>query len=248
MSTTTETEASQIPLTLVAGGHSVTGKRASYEDRLLLAPELRLFAVADGLGGHQNGATAAQTCVDTLRSAIERAGEPSADTMREAVELAHRAVRRLDVCRVTRTPYHKMSCHCQPPGTTLSAVWFKPRSVIVAHTGDCRVYRWRSVTGGPEVLTREHRLGSSLSQYVGRPYGELEVDVREFAIGPGHVLLVASDGLWEPLEKLGARQAAIVEGDPAQRARNLVALVESSSDDNISALLVDVGSASEVDP
>ncbi len=51
MLTPTETDTSQTPLALAAGGHSVIGKRASYEDRLLLAPELRLFAVADGLGG-----------------------------------------------------------------------------------------------------------------------------------------------------------------------------------------------------
>lgn len=248
MPTAAETDISRTPLALTAGGHSVIGKRSSHEDRLLLAPELRLFAVADGLGGHQDGALAAQTCVDALRAAIERAGEPSADVMRDAVEQAHRAVRRLDVCRVTKTPYHKMSCYCRPPGTTLSAVWFRPRSVIVAHTGDCRVYRWQSAAGEAEVLTREHRLGGGLSQYVGRPYGELEADVREFAVEPGHVLLIASDGLWEPLEKLGARQIAIGGGEPAQRARDLAAIVESTSDDNISALLVDVHSANGVDP
>lgn len=233
----------QTPFALTAGVHSIAGKRDSYEDRVLLSPELRLFAVADGLGGHLDGDVAAQTCVDILFSEIEQSGEPSVHAMRNAVELAHRAVRALDVCRVTKTPQHKLSCYCRPPGTTLTALWFKPRSVIVAHIGDCRVYHWTHPESECRVITQEHRSRGGLSKHVGRYYGELEPDIFELAVEPGHALLVCSDGLWEPLEKLGATVRASDLEAPMEGSRNLVSLVEASSDDNISALLIAIGPA-----
>ena len=235
--------------TLTASAHSIMGKRDSHEDRVLLAPDLRLFAVADGMGGHLRGEEAAQMGVDTLRAEIEKVKIPSIAALRDAIEAANGAVRAIGMgpCPNTRTGEHRLSCGCRPPGTTLTALWFGSRSVFVGHVGDCRVYRWASPMSTPEVLTQEHRM-FGLIKYLGRPHQPVEPDIFEVAVEPGHTLLVGSDGLWEPLRDIpvGAERIfanALRAESLSQRVIRLISSVEDYSDDNITALLVEVGVA-----
>ena len=48
-------------------------KRDHNEDRFLVDEGLGLFAVADGMGGHQGGETASKLALDTLRAQIKMA-------------------------------------------------------------------------------------------------------------------------------------------------------------------------------
>lgn len=233
-------------LTLTTGVCSIIGKRDSYEDRVLLAPDLRLFAVADGMGGHPRGDEAAQTAVNVLRAKIEKADSPSEDVMRDAIKAAHKAVAALATCSVTGTQKHKLSCDCRPPGTTLTALWFASRSIIIGHVGDCRVYRWAMPGGEPEVLTREHRQWRGLSKHLGDKSDQIVPDVFEVLVEPGHVLLVATDGLWESMRETLLGEAdtlagAVYAAESSQRAYDLVQAVRQHSSDNITALLIDVG-------
>ena len=58
--------------------HGVTDAgrvRAKNEDRILLEPALGLYAVFDGMGGHQNGALAAEIAIAALRYFIDASGD-----------------------------------------------------------------------------------------------------------------------------------------------------------------------------
>ncbi len=48
------------------------GRRSNNEDAYLAAPELGLFAVADGMGGYEGGEVASKVTVDTLKSFYRR--------------------------------------------------------------------------------------------------------------------------------------------------------------------------------
>ncbi|MDP8938586.1 MAG: serine/threonine protein phosphatase, partial [Actinomycetota bacterium] len=73
---------------LRAGAATDVGRVRQINEDRYLADE-GLFAVADGVGGHQAGEVAAQTSVDTLRTAFT---DHSAEGLVQAVLAANQAV------------------------------------------------------------------------------------------------------------------------------------------------------------
>ena len=73
-----------------AGATHVGMKRDHNEDNLMLAPEMNLFVVADGMGGHSSGEVASQIAVDTIKvrvSGIASGGNTSPTATDENVRV-----------------------------------------------------------------------------------------------------------------------------------------------------------------
>ncbi|MFZ6045635.1 PP2C family protein-serine/threonine phosphatase [Pseudomonas sp. CR3202] len=173
--------------------------RQHNEDALLCAPELGLWAVADGMGGHQRGEVASAVAVGALRDAVA-AGLP----LQEAVQAAHHAV-------VAEASGSGM-------GTTLVAVKFAGAAFDLAWAGDSRAYRVdadsitrlshdhslvQALVDAGELSPQEarrHPRRNVVTQCLGQTHQDLEVGCVEGTLAPGELLLLCSDGLTGELE------------------------------------------------
>ena len=129
-----------------AFGLSETGPvRRMNEDCFVSAEDLRLFVVADGMGGHAAGEVAARVAVESIENFIRRSHETTdfswpygidptlsyeANRLKTAVSLANRRINRL---AEDHDDYLGM-------GTTVVCALLSDGHLIVAHVGDSRLY------------------------------------------------------------------------------------------------------------
>src|SRR5215510_61328 len=125
---------------LVGAATDVGRVRQGNEDGYLVDDSVGLFALADGMGGHQGGEVASATALEALRAAV-RAGKP----LREAVEDAN-----VTVYRKSHTDETLLGM-----GTTLTAgTMAAGNTLILAHVGDSRAYLMRD--GSLRRVTTDH--------------------------------------------------------------------------------------------
>lgn len=239
---------------------SHVGRRRNNEDAYAAHPELGLLAVADGMGGYEGGEVASRIVVDSLVELFSRhivdadatwphAPRPPKETLLDLVEVGLRHAHESVMAR-REGPLARM-------GSTAVVVAFCGSRLVVGHVGDSRVYRLRG--GRLQQLTQDHSVveearragvgGDSmdvagfrhmLTRAVGMP-GDLGADVRTETIEVGDVLLLCSDGVWEPQS-----EAQIVDALRQPRTEDAVhALVAAAYDeggtDNMTALVMAVG-------
>ena len=204
-----------------AAGWRATGRsdigsvRQRNEDSFLVEPDLRLYAVADGLGGHQGGDTASRLACETLVSAL---GEAAA--LADAIVRSNAAV----LGAAEGDPaLHGM-------GTTLSAlVLGEGDAATVAQIGDSRVYVMRGdrlvqVTEDQTVAMDMVRRGemsldearsswgwNSLTQALGTDRAIAPV-LTDLDLADAATVLLCSDGLSEMVPD------ALIEGSLARHA------------------------------
>ena len=113
-----------------------------------------LLFVADGVGGNTGGELASQFTAKSLLAQWKRfaAGRtPGAD---ETVRFFHEALE--DINRTVYGINADQGTLSAPMGTTVAAIALLQDHVVVAHSGDSRVYRFRG--GGIMCLTEDHSL------------------------------------------------------------------------------------------
>jgi protein phosphatase len=218
--------------------------RENNEDALLVDENNRLYAVADGMGGHAAGEVASRTAIEALRAAYA-AGTP----IDAAIERAHNAVLER---AATDDDLAGM-------GTTMTAVTVKgPRQLLVGHVGDSRAYLLREGTlervtedhSLVEQLVREGRLTSEQAEahpqraIVTRALGvepDVEVDTYTVDVESGDRMIICSDGLNTMLRDRDVERIARTETDPQRAAETLVAAAnDAGGEDNITVVVIDV--------
>lgn len=230
------------------GSATDTGRiRQANEDAALTVDGL--YAVADGMGGHQAGEVASHLALDTLAEAFDAAGT---EVLVAAVERANRTL----VARAAEDP------GLAGMGTTLCAMALVEvagrDTIAVVNVGDSRLYLLSD--GDLHQITEDHSLVATL-QRQGRitadeaavhPQrniltralgidGQVLVDSWEITPVVGDRYLLCSDGLFNEVDD--SRIAAVLRrlADPTEAARELVRLAnEAGGRDNITCVVVDV--------
>jgi serine/threonine protein phosphatase PrpC len=250
---------------MVAGGATHAGKlRPENEDGLLIQPELGLFVVADGMGGHKAGEVASFIALESIRSfllrasqdddhtwpfGLERALDRNGNRLRTAVKLANRRVFRESE---RRDQYTGM-------GTTVAAVIAEGDSAVVCGVGDSRVYLIRN--DAMDCLTRDHTwveallaqtpgldratlanhpMRHVLTNVVGAQ-DDVDVVVTSHLIGPGERLVLCTDGIHDSLPDTRIAEIARSAATPAAAADALVqAALAIDGGDNLTAVVVEM--------
>jgi serine/threonine protein phosphatase PrpC len=135
-------------------GESSQGVRPDNEDAMLLRPDLGLYAVCDGMGGHGHGDVAAAHAIEGVaREIAATRSEPAEARVRKALLAAAAAVRRAG----------QAVSPDDPIGTTLTMVLIVGKQLVCGHVGDSRLFRLRD--GKLEQLTTDHNLAQELRKY-----------------------------------------------------------------------------------
>lgn len=232
---------------------SVPGQvRSSNEDAVLCRPDLGLWAVADGMGGHQRGELASATALEALERAIADGSE-----LVEAVHLANQAI----LAQVAA------DAATEGMGTTLVALHIGVDRCELAWVGDSRAYRidhsgieqlshdhsWvQSMVDAGELSAaeaRQHPRRNVILQCLGRDDQELEVDSIELQLAPGELLLLCSDGLTGELEDEQIRELSSRAGTLVELVESLVELANRHGGrDNISCIVLGRSARRETEP
>lgn len=225
------------PLQVKAGGCSERGPRSAQEDGIRFAPELGVFAVADGVsdgGGGDRAADAAVECV-----VAKAAGREAWGAERLCVDLAGEA----DTAVRQAQASHWGRCQ-----TTFALLVLRERQAAIAWCGDSRIYRMRD--GKVEQLTTDHRYARHvLAKCLGsRDTTDSESEVRTLDLHSGDTFLLCTDGVGDTLPEERIRAVLtgswVVRNPPAAQCGARWIVQESlqlGSRDNCTALVVLVG-------
>ncbi len=247
---------------IVRGATDVGRKRDHNEDSFLVDESLRIFAVADGMGGHAGGGIASRLAVETLQATLRarRDANPGAfqertslessvlpDLLRNAVEAACQAIFR----RAQGVPA------LNGMGTTLTALMVNDRNAFVAHVGDSRLYLIRKghilqisddhslvneqLKAG--VITPEEAKSSRFRNVITRSVGfeeEVLVDLLGLEIEQGDIFVICCDGLTNLVDD--SEIAAMARSESVQDLPlRLIGLAnDRGGDDNITVVAVQI--------
>lgn len=251
--TTDKTPAPGLDLTVSCGYASDVGLRREHNEDSLTAAD-PIFAVADGMGGHEAGEVASRICIRTLMDS-RLAGQPlpemDPEELQELLVTADEKIRAETGGRA---------------GTTLSGALLVQEDGtpywLVFNVGDSRTYRLSQ--GGLEQITIDHSEVQELVDYgritpeealthprrhvVTRALGtgsDIDADFWLIPASAGDRVLVCSDGL---INEVGDEQIfdlLTTHAHPQDATEALVqAALRGGGRDNISVIVVDLAGGS----
>ena len=232
-------------------GHSATTHiglvRKVNEDSILVRPDLGLWVVSDGMGGHTGGDFASQTVVEALNRLPT--GLDPASVMQEARKALFEAHEEI-----------KAEAHRRALGTigaTVVLLVLSEQRFMCLWAGDSRLYRLRQ--GVVNMISFDHSVVGELveqgrltwaeagsctySNQITRAVGvgeELEIDKRRGDIQPGDRFLLCSDGLSNYADEDTLRH--YLTGHPIETVADglLSVALAGGASDNVSVIAVEV--------
>ena len=220
--------------------------RSNNEDRFVDRPEVGLWMVADGAGGHDHGELASGLLAEALSRTDGLAGSDLIADIRASVARTHHDLRARAQAEGEAVMIASTIVVFLASGPHYACLW----------AGDSRIYRLRA--GRLTQLTRDHSLVQALvdqgaiseaeaerhphaniiTRAIGADGPEPELDKVTDRAEPGDRFLLCSDGLNKALDDPTIARLAGAR-DPARRL--IEAALEYGVRDNVTAIVVEFG-------
>jgi protein phosphatase len=244
------------------GTSDVGKKRQRNEDSFVVKPDINLYLVADGMGGHNAGDVASSTAARAIESFLQRSHEEreltwpfgidpqvsfDANRLRTALKLANHKIWQL---ADSNQEYTGM-------GTTVVAVLVTGDIASVANVGDSRAYLfrkgelktltkddvWLNETWVRKAFTEDQLQRIPLKNVLSKAIGskeDIDFPITELTLEDGDIILLCSDGLHGlvPIEQLQTVVSEKSNDLPALGAALIRLANEQGGRDNITAVLL----------
>jgi protein phosphatase len=249
-----------------AFGRTDVGRRRKInEDSFLVSPESSLYAVCDGMGGHNAGEVASRMAIETISSFVERSAVEKEITWPFGLDanLSFDANRLKTAIRLANSKVFQAADNREEltgMGTTVVAVLVSGDLVTIGSAGDSRCYlvrggelkqltrddSWVSAALGEGILNSDdvehHPLRNVITKAVGARE-TIDLDLVEHRLEPGDVLLLCSDGLHGMVSDPGIAKVLVPPPDSLEEAsaRLVDAANEAGGRDNVTVVLLRQG-------
>lgn len=182
-------------------------KRSQNQDHYICVPEAGFFLVADGMGGHQGGATASRMATEKTTELIQKTHQAQPPTTP--------ASRLTEAIRLANTTIYDLSnsqTELKGMGTTITAILFSENQLWIGQVGDSRCYLIRNE--GCWQITRDHSMveekfraglisresmkSDQMRNVITRSVGyepKVNPEIFFLDVKPGDIFMICSDGL-----------------------------------------------------
>lgn len=236
------------PLLQYGASTNVGLVRENNEDCYLSRPDIGLWLIADGMGGHDAGEVASSIVRDHINQAINQGGR-----LTQAISDSHQAVKDAAANNIGSPNM----------GTTVVALQVNGIQYKVAWVGDSRAYRWDndSLTQisidhsyvqellDSGAISKEEMVNHSQKNIITQSIGvsnlkDLKVDEINGMLAPGEKILLCSDGLTDLVEddEIDLILSRSYEDNQVLVDRLVEKALENGGTDNITIQLISAAS------
>ncbi len=232
-------------------------QRDSNEDSYLLMPEMGIYMVADGMGGHNAGEIASLAAIQTIKNhftlelmlSVQNNKAKVEKELKNSILKAHKQI---ETISKTKNEYDGM-------GSTIAISLIRDRILHTCHVGDTRVYV--STPSGITQITNDHspvaelvRIGemtkeearhsplkNRITQAIGGPLQIVPEYNQTYALNPEDVVLICSDGLWEMLSDQEIWDIIMERENAEKTCKKLIQQAnKAGGHDNITVVMVEI--------
>lgn len=222
------------------------------QDACLDLPELGLWIVADGMGGHEAGEVASQMIVEHC----QQINEPH-DLNSFITDVQHRLVKVNQSLRVMAGQKFNNAT----VGSTVVALLVYNKQCAYLWVGDSRIYRLRN--NKLEQMTKDHSMieqyidegvmsleeanHSNMANALTRAIGgedELDIDIKLDEIQDGDIFLLCSDGLYREVSEEKTFELMSRDDDSITMTKNLLeSALNNGAKDNVTVSVIQIKDA-----
>ena len=235
------------PFVLLSAGKTVTGNvRSLNEDAFVDIRSEHIWAVADGMGGHQSGDFASNLIVQSLGVLRQD------DSLEQTIDNTANCLSQVNAFLVNEAVHREGE---QTIGSTVVVFIVHEQRGAVLWMGDSRLYRLRN--GELKQLTRDHSRVQELvdlgvieekdaeahpmANVITRAIGASEpvnIEIEHFDINSGDSFLLCSDGLYREIDD-SEIHTSFARGDCNSICESLIdMLLKGECRDNATAIVI----------